>query len=104
VGITTRDKLDIEVGSLEKIILREVGQHPVHWGWWVFWLVFFWPCLIIVGILSLFRKQYLVRLIYKPHKGVSLTKDVFLDQQNYQALQHKAQELNIPLKEGSARA
>ena len=34
----------------------------VHWGWWVFWSLFFWPALIVVAILHNGKKSNAIAL------------------------------------------
>ena len=35
----------------------EKPKTGVHWGWWVFWLIFFWPALIVVALIHFGRKD-----------------------------------------------
>ena len=38
---------------------REISAEGegVHWGWWVFWLLAFWPALIVVLIVHIGKKS-----------------------------------------------
>ena len=31
----------------------------VHWGWWLFWLLIFWPALIITAVIH-FNNRHVV--------------------------------------------
>tara|TARA_Y100001956_G_C4128568_1_gene191964 strand:- start:7703 stop:7975 length:273 start_codon:yes stop_codon:yes gene_type:complete len=35
--------------KITKYEILNTRKEGVHWGWWVFWLVFFWPMLIAVA-------------------------------------------------------
>jgi len=60
--IKTKEGFKITVDGSTKFELLETVSDVVHWGWWVFWILIFWPALIITSIISLTRKAYLVKV------------------------------------------
>lgn len=36
--------------NVEKYTVLESKRDGVHWGWWVMWLLVFWPLLIAVAL------------------------------------------------------
>ena len=69
--------VSMEVDNKSEVQLLSKDSHPVHWGWWVGWALLFWPALLIVALISCFRKKYVVKV-----DGVVL----ILDENNYQLL------------------
>lgn len=43
-----------------------------HWGWWVLWLLLFWPMLLVLAIVGLTRK-YCVICVGKERKEYVMT-------------------------------
>lgn len=69
--------VSMEVNNKSEVQLLSKDSHPVHWGWWVFWALLFWPALLIVALISCFRKKYAVKV-----DGIVM----ILDENNYQLL------------------
>ena len=42
---------------MEKQTAAEIDAGGVHWFWWVFWLIIFFPALIVVAIIHTGRKN-----------------------------------------------
>ena len=42
------------------VMVKEGG---VHWGWWLFWLIFFWPALVFVWLKHSSNVRYVTREI-----------------------------------------
>jgi hypothetical protein len=47
--------------NIKHIISADKVHKGVHWGWWVFWIIVFWPACIFVA-LSHFKTMYRVTL------------------------------------------
>lgn len=43
----------------EKVKVLDTKRDGVHWGWWIFWLVIFWPMLAVLALV-----HYNSRMIY----------------------------------------
>ena len=69
--------VSMEVNNSSEVQLLSKDAQPVHWGWWVFWALIFWPAVLVIALISFFRKKYTVKV-----DGVVL----ILDENNYQLL------------------
>lgn len=48
-------------GSIETV---ELSNNPPHWGWWILWLLLFWPALFILFFMC-FRPAYVICFYHK---------------------------------------
>jgi hypothetical protein len=79
--LQTLDKGEITISK--KTIFTEVSQsyHASHWGWWILWLILFWPACALLAIMALCRKKYTVIINNSGCKTMCN-----LDQTNYSML------------------
>lgn len=52
----------IETTGINKIEFLEEVSHPPHWGWFLFWLIVWFPVIIILFIITFFNKVYLCKI------------------------------------------
>jgi len=81
VFFTTIEKNDVYVPfdeDVEAVYCHKLtASRSVHWGWWVFWLIMFYPVLIITFLMSVMRKKHLVSISVggETHVGWYSTKE-----------------------------
>ncbi len=52
------DDNSFELDSSQKVSMIESANHYPYWGWWVLWLILFYPACIVLIIMGLSRKKY----------------------------------------------
>lgn len=71
---TVHGEKDIDL-SLPYYEMGTYNKYP-HWGWWIFWLILFWPIMIILLVVGLSRKHYIIA-VGKEMEKYEMTEEQF---------------------------
>ena len=84
MNIKTLTNATMYVDDTYKYNVLSVDSYTPHWGWWILWLILFYPALLVL-VAMCFRKKYVVEV---SKNGVGYT--IELDKANFHLLKDVA--------------
>lgn len=74
------------INTVEKYILLDSKRDGVHWGWFVFWILIFWPVLLLTALIHL-NSAMVYKVCLKHSDGH--TETIWVDSDTYEQIKIK---------------